>query len=376
MAYSLSEIIVLARLFAQLDHLETEFLARKIPYRVDGQEPFFKRSEINTLLDYIRLARDYHKPLNEQIGGWLLNVANKPSRMLSRSLLGRIISSAKYRGLSVQQALFQASADRNLDLRGWQIDKLADLSSFLDILQEEYSISDMKAGKLLDWMTSTLDYLEYFQDYYGKGEHAEEKKYAVLNFIHYITQLNLSPNGLLEHLARLDTTQGQPEDQQIVFTTIFRTKGLEYDYVILPQCEENLFPYLRGECNDVYDTEGIFRGWQMSGKLESERRLFYVALTRARKGVLIGTSPNNPSRFLDEVSLENTDAVMNAVKQLAYGEPNAVQMLTNALNNNSPQPNLLENLVKGYLPDLGYQSLATQLQQDWRLQPQTIHTFS
>ena len=51
-----AEIIVLARLYAQLDNLEAEFLARKIPYRVDGQEPFFKRQEINTLLDYLRLA--------------------------------------------------------------------------------------------------------------------------------------------------------------------------------------------------------------------------------------------------------------------------------------------------------------------------------
>ena len=50
------EIIVLARLYAQLDNLEAEFLTKGIPYRVDGQEPFFKRREITALLDYIRLA--------------------------------------------------------------------------------------------------------------------------------------------------------------------------------------------------------------------------------------------------------------------------------------------------------------------------------
>ena len=62
-----AEIIVLARLYAQLDNLEAEFLSRQIPYRVDGQEPFFKRQEINTLLDYIRLAQSYHKPLTDDL---------------------------------------------------------------------------------------------------------------------------------------------------------------------------------------------------------------------------------------------------------------------------------------------------------------------
>ena len=54
-------------------------------------------------------------------------------------------------------------------------------------------------------------------------------------------------------------------------------------------------------------------------RLESERRLFYVALTRARKGVLIGTS-QNPSRFLEEIQLDDTDAVMDAVTHLAAGD--------------------------------------------------------
>ncbi len=81
-----SEIIVLSRLFAQMDNLEIEFLSRHIPYRVDGQDPFFKRPEINALLDYVRLANDLEKPMDERIGCWLTNIANKPSRMLSRGL--------------------------------------------------------------------------------------------------------------------------------------------------------------------------------------------------------------------------------------------------------------------------------------------------
>jgi len=215
-------------------------------------------------------------------------------------------------------------------------------------------------------VVQSLDYLAYFQDYYGKGEHADEKKYAVLNFIRYVTQLNLTPADLLEYLAKLDTTQGKPADELIVFTTIFRTKGLEYDYVVLPQCDDNLLPYLKGERCDIFDKAGLVREWDLSSKLESERRLFYVALTRARKGVLIGAS-GNPSRFLNEIQLAETGLVMDAVTHLAAGEGEAIQALKHSLQASHIRPSMLNNLIDGYLPDLGQMQLAEQLQHTWRL---------
>jgi DNA helicase II / ATP-dependent DNA helicase PcrA len=366
-----AEIIVLARLFAQLDNLETEFLSRKIPYRVDGQEPFFKRQEINALLDYVRLARDYRKPLTDQIGAYLLNIANKPSRMLSRSVLSRLLSAAKYRRMSVQQALENAVDDRSSGLSAWQADKVADLAGFLEALQERLNEKGTKAGELLDWTVQSLDYLAYFQDYYGKGEHADEKKYAVVNFIRYVTNLQIAPDSLLDHLAKLDTTQGKPDDELIIFTTIFRTKGLEYDYVVLPQCDDNLLPYLKGERSDIFDKSGRVREWEMSSKEESERRLFYVALTRARKGVLIGAS-SNPSRFLGEIHLTDTDAVMNAVTHLACGESDAAQALEMSLKAGNTRSNLLNNLILGYLPDLGQMRLAEQLRREWTIPAPTV----
>lgn len=365
-----AEIIILARMFAQLDNLETEFLSRQIPYRIDGQEPFFKRQEINTLLDYIRLAREYRLPLTDKSCSWLLNIANKPSRMLARPLLSKLASTAKYRHHSAEQALETAMHDNSLS--GWQIDRLADLAGFLEALQSRLQIVSARAGELLDWMVQSLDYLSYFQDYYGKGEHADEKKYAVQNFIHYVAQLNVTPADLLEHLVKLDTTQGKPDEELLVFTTIFRTKGLEYDYVVLPQCDDNLLPYLKGEPCDIYDKAGLVHEWEMSSKLESERRLFYVALTRARKGVLIGAS-GNPSRFLEEIHLTGTDAVMNAVTHLARGEQEAAQVLHRTLQANGLNPNLLGNLFRGYLPDMGLQSLATQYQREWALPAPSVN---
>lgn len=355
-----SEIIVLARMFAQLDHLETEFLQREIPYRVDGQEPFFKRPEINTLLNYFRLAMDYQKPFHHDSAAWFLNVANKPSRMLSHAVLSRLADTAKYRRMSPQQILEWAVDEPSFKLSTHQVEKLSDLGGFLETLHHFMSDFDYKAGALLDWMVTVLRYLDYFLDYYGKGEHADEKKYAVINFIRYVTQMDVTPQKLLAHLAKIDTTQGKPDDEIIVFTTIFRTKGLEYDYVVLPQCDDNLLPYLKGESHDLFDKAGLVQECELSSKLESERRLFYVALTRARKGVLIGAS-EKPSRFIDETRLAETDTIMNAVTHLAAGDQGASNILRQALRSPYLAPTLMNNLLYGYLPDLGQTQLAQQL---------------
>jgi len=92
---------------------------------------------------------------------------------------------------------------------------------------------------------------------------------------------------------------------------------------------------------------------QMSSKLESERRLFYVALTRARKGVLIGAS-ENASRFLNEILLRDTDAVMSAVQHLASGEAHsAVNPASKHSSLQRPLPTCSVTWSNGYLPDMG-----------------------
>ena len=106
----------------------------------------------------------------------------------------------------------------------------------MEALQERIRDPTLQAGDLLAWMVEKLDYLEYFQDYYGKGEHSDEKRHAVMNFIRYLSQYPYHTyRSCSITLNNLDTTQGKPEDELIVFTTIFRTKGLEYDFVIDPR---------------------------------------------------------------------------------------------------------------------------------------------
>lgn len=342
------EIVVLSRMFCQMDALECEFLLRGIAYRVDGQEPFYKRKEIAALLDYIRLADQLFTPMNDELGKMLLNVINKPSRMLSRSLIERLISLGKYKRLSLKEILSEAMTSPEYKLNGWQKNNIYDLVDFL-LMVRRYLEKD--AGEILQIMVDWLNYLDYFQKYYGSGETADEKANAVTHFIEFVKTQKLNPLQLLVHLNLLDTTRGKPEEELVVFTTIYRTKGLEFDYVVIPQCEEGLFPYLKGQQLDIFDSRDFNRNNNTSPTLENERRLFYVGITRARKAVMIGTT-GNPSRFLEEIKLSSTKTVMEMVQRMANGDHAAGYELQSLLHGNSLSQSIQNNLLKEYLPDL------------------------
>jgi superfamily I DNA/RNA helicase len=213
-----------------------------------------------------------------------------------------LIQNAKRDRMSTNQALEQTLSENGLSFNPTQRIRMSELKSVLDQLARKLTLK-RDAGQLLNWIVAETGYLSYFLDYYGKGEHADEKVQAVLNFLEYISHTRVTPLGLLDLIARLDTTHGAPKEDQIVFTTIFRTKGLEFDYVVLPKCDENALPYLKGERTAIYDTSHLYKEAQISDRIESERRLCYVAITRARKGVFIGTS-DNPSRFIQELQLQ------------------------------------------------------------------------
>jgi DNA helicase-2/ATP-dependent DNA helicase PcrA len=299
---SADQIAVLARLYAQMDNLEAEFLQRSIPYRVDGHVPFFKRSEVKVLLDYLRLCKDLGEPLTEQTAGLFLSIANRPNRMLSRNLLEQLVRQIRSQQLSLERGLNKVIHEFPSTLTRWQLGGIRKLYYLLIGIHSNIT-SGMQAWDVLSQMVEEMGYLQSFQDYYGDGEHADGKIRAVENFLEYTRHTHLTPLSLLDLIARLDTTQGAPLEEQVVFTTIFRTKGLEFDYVFLPECNENALPYLKGERVSIFDKHGRFLEEPLSSKLESERRLFYVAITRARKGVFIGTG-NQPSRFLMEMESE------------------------------------------------------------------------
>ena len=224
--------------------------------------------------------------------------------------------------------------------------------------------SKESADTLLSELISSINYFSHFDSYYGKGETSFERKEFVLNFVEYAQKVGLSVSEFLTHVAKLDTTRGVPDDQQIVMTTIFRTKGLEYDYVFIPSCNEGYMPYLYHSENQVFDTLGQISEPNPSEAIENERRLFYVALTRAREGVYIGTGTTRedalsqkPSRFIDEIQFESTTKIMTDVQKIASGNEGSKADLLSHITLLGGIKSLIQNLLSHYLVVLGDQPL-------------------
>jgi DNA helicase-2/ATP-dependent DNA helicase PcrA len=381
-----SHIVVLGRMFAQLGGVEAEFVYRGVPYRVEGQLPFFQRREIQTLLDYQRVALSLSDPTTEQTQRAFQHIANTPQRMLTRTFLERSMKTARSRGQSVENVLEQLSRGSTSPFNAPQRERLHELHSFLQRVAERVNTeSNLGAGDLLRWIVAELDYFSHFDSYYGYGEDSNDRKIAIEHFIGYAAHTGMQPLAFLRHIDALDPTQGEPEDKQILVTTVFRQKGAEYDYVFLPRCEEGYMPCHYDTRCMVFDTANIVKEPEPSESIENERRLFYVALTRSIKAAFISTSrpPDKgvqdqsarlPSRFLAELRLPETEHAMSAIQQVACSADNSKENLLRAAAHAGGIRVIRDNLL-AYLSDLGQHQLAAEVGQTLASCPDTPFVY-
>lgn len=334
------EIWVLARTYAQLSGMEVQFLRLGIPYRILDREPFFKRREVQVLLDYLRLAHRWLEPMNQLSEKWLFNTANTPNRRLTETILSRVCRKGREIELSPKQILRGLIDQEDSVLYQSQRESAEE---FFGALQKAHEMAfgvgetDSKAtneppralaGDVLRMVVEMTEYEHHFDNYYGIGEESSERKELIRQFIEFVRDLKLQTDAFLKYIDGLDTTRGMPEDQQITCTTVFKTKGLEFDYVFIPDCIEGTMPCLYPTDPQIYDRDGISREPEPSLAIENERRLFYVAITRARKAVYIGTiapPPSSagrepgvpiPSRFLEEMLLAETSDLLGPIARL------------------------------------------------------------
>ena len=132
-------------------------------------------------------------------------------------------------------------------------------------------------------------------------------------------------------------------------------------------------PCIYANANLVYDKAGIVKEPIVSEVVDNERRLFYVAVTRAKKGVFIGAStaptrgsqskstPSLPSRFLDEIQLEPTAALFGSLQQYVAGDPFADDRLIESTKEYGGHKGLVNDLLGSYSSDIGNEYLETRL---------------
>jgi DNA helicase II / ATP-dependent DNA helicase PcrA len=294
------ECAVLYRSNAQSRVLEETFIARRIPYRVYGGLRFFERQEIKDTLAYLRLVE------NGDDDTAFLRVVNQPPRGIGEKTLDELRELAQRQGISLYQAALQAVEGGLLAGRARNA-----LAGFLVILAR---LRDGIGTKPLPEQVEQAIECAGLRDHFAaeKGERGqarienlEELVGAARAFEHESPALDGDlPGGLAEFLAHAALEAGEgaadPHQDAVQMMTLHSAKGLEFPVVFLTGLEEGLFPNARS--------------LEEPGRLEEERRLAYVGMTRAERELYLTyaetrrlygrESHNMPSRFVNELPPE------------------------------------------------------------------------
>ena len=285
------EMVVLYRTNAQSQSIERGFIENTIPYKVVGSYAYFNRKEIKDLVSYLKLINNKDDDVS------LLRAINAPKRGIGAKTIEKLEEKANSNNTSLFDAIDSgkelAFKTLILDIN----DKMKD-KSFVELVELVLDESGLREEYELD---KTIENE-------AKLENLEEFKSIAKNFEDYNPGATLE-EFLIEISLISDVKETKSEDV-VTLMTMHAVKGLEFDVVFVTGLEEGLFPH----ANSIYE----------ENELEEERRLFYVAITRAKKvlyltnarsRVLFGRiEANPPSRFIDEINEEDIERMFEEYK--------------------------------------------------------------
>lgn len=282
---SLSEIAVLYRANAQSRNIEEVLLRDNIPYKVVGAFYFYNRKEIKDLIAYLKLIYNHNDDNS------LTRIINVPKRGIGLKAIENLNTKAMLEEKSLYDSL---STQKELNFKRLidDLSKKSETMSLTELVDCILNDSKMKEELELEKTIESEVRLENLEEFKSITKSFEESKGIV------------SLGEFLEEISLVSDVEEYKNNTNVVtLMTIHSAKGLEFDNVFLIGMEEGLFPH----ANCLNDAE----------ELEEERRLCYVAVTRARKRLwlvnarsrmLYGKeSYNMQSRFIDEIDKENLD---------------------------------------------------------------------
>lgn len=274
--YNYKNFVVLIRAGSVSRPFEEEFNSRGIPYKIIGATKFYEREEIKDAISYIRLLVYPFDDISFE------RIISKPSRQIGPAAINKLRATGKSLMDAIKTAKLSAKQQANVQ-------------SFLDAFDFDWQNMDPKEA--VQTLLETSGYMDMWRN--SKNEEDKERIEHIKELFDVISKYD-NLQLFLEHAALMmtDDNDNETEDKNIVYImTIHAAKGLEFDTVFLPAWEEGIFP------NDKTTKEG---------DIEEERRLAYVAITRARTRAIITNAMartvfgekryNSPSRFINEIN--------------------------------------------------------------------------
>ena len=300
-----SEIALLYRTNAQSRPFEEVFKISGIPYRIYGGLSFYQRKEVKDVMAYLRLTVN---PDDEEA---FRRIVNYPARGIGNTTLQRLQAAAAAAGASLWQTACQPEL-HNLQLGSAARSKLAAFCQLIESFRQD-AATQSAAQLAKDIVKRSGIALDLLADHTAEGEARRENVDELLGSIDGFERELLAERGqnqrislaeFLSSVSLLTDTDVRDDGQPCVtLMTIHAAKGLEFDAVFITGLEEDLFPNANAR---LYPRE-----------MEEERRLFYVALTRARKHCFLSYAltryrygnfqMNEPSVFIDEIEPQHLE---------------------------------------------------------------------
>jgi len=284
--------------------IENSFLAENIPYKVSGGQSFFQRKEIKDIIAYLRILNNPDDDIN------FLRILNMPRRGLGKATLLKIRELALEKECSLHTAATELRWNGDSPLS----DKIqSSLQEFIDMIQDYGEMLEdetINKTKIIRDLIDTINYWGYLIIEHQKNEKLAKWKYKNIEiFIELFEKWEKNPDNkdknLGTYLNRITLlTRDDDEDGdngQVNLMTIHASKGLEFEYVFLAGVENNIIPHARSIEENP-------------DNIEEERRLFYVAITRAKQKLFMTSCKTRkirfeivdtgPSPFLEEIPKE------------------------------------------------------------------------
>ncbi len=282
---------VLYRMNAQSNALEMALKRNGIPYKVYGGMKFFDRAEIRDMLAYLCVINNPSDDLR------LRRVVNTPARGIGGVTLDRVVQLAAQDGASMFEIMRHSSENPALKAGAPKLQAFTSMISELRSLEKNLDLPELYDA--VCEKTGYVKALEEKKDMESRGrlENVKELRSSIVSFLESGPD-DPSLAGFLDSVALYtDLDDAEDSDNCVSLMTMHSAKGLEFPYVYVVGMEEGVFPGMRaiGEQDEM----------------EEERRLCYVAMTRARERLVMTnarqrmlygrTSTNQPSRFLEEL---------------------------------------------------------------------------
>ncbi len=305
-----SDMAVLVRTAFQTREFEEKFMAEAIPYQVIGGPKFYERQEIRDLLAYFRVVVQPDDDLAFE------RIINKPARGIGAKSIEKFQIYARDNHISMFSAVKEMLAQGLITGKA-----KTSLQELTDNFDEWNKISQIVSPD--DLATQILDDSGYFEML--KNDKSVEAPGRIENLKELIGVLGDKEKyptlfDFLEHVSLVMENDSAIDNNKVMLITLHSAKGLEFDVVFLPGWEEGLFPHQRS-----LDEGG-------SDALEEERRLAYVAITRAKHKLYILTAMNRrvygqwqnnvPSRFLNEIPTDCVKIINSVNRQYTGGYQN------------------------------------------------------